>query len=110
MITSTYSRLPVERCIVLSTGVTKLRTLEETGRCLAPPRGSDNGSSKTISPSLSILVTSGASLDQPGVTKGLHGAGSVVEGSYTVEVFAIPIPLLCIDSGKVGLGCFIDGQ
>lgn len=87
MITSTNSRLPVERCIVLSAGETKLRTLEETGRCLVPPGGSDDGSSKTISASLLILVTSGASLDQPGVTKGLHGAGSVVEGSYIVKVF-----------------------
>lgn len=107
MITSTYSRLPVERCIILSTGETKLRTLEETGRCLVPPEESDDGSSKTISTSLSILVTSGASLDQSGVTKGLHGAGSVVEGSYTVEVSTIPIPLPCIDSGKAGSGVLL---
>lgn len=85
MITSDYSRLPVERCIVLGTGEIKPRTLEETGRCLVPPGGSDDGSSKTISPSLLILITSGASSDQPGVTKGLHRAGSVVEGSYTVQ-------------------------
>lgn len=31
---------------ILSTDEIKLRTLEETGRCLVPPGGSDDGSSK----------------------------------------------------------------
>lgn len=81
--------------IVLSTGEIKLRTLEGTCKCVVPPDGSDDGSSKSISPSLSILVTSGTFLDQPVITKSRHDAGKVVEGSY-----------ICLDSGKASSGVY----
>lgn len=72
MITWTYSKLLIERFVVLNRGETKLGTLEETSRFVVPPGGSDDGSLKTISLSLSILVTSGASLDQTEITNNIH--------------------------------------
>lgn len=71
--------------IVPSTSETKLRTLEETSRCVMPPGGSDDSGWKMTSPSLSILNTYGTFLDH------------------------IPIPLLgaCLGDEKAGAGVYI---